>query len=154
MDSVLITGEVDRTTPFEKGFAIHQAYRHGTWEPDPLILDDQALIVNVAGRGLVVITGCGHAGIVNICRYARRLTGTDRLSLVMGGFHLGGPLFEPIIAETCRSLAELDPEFLVPSHCTGWRATHALAAHLPGAFIQSSVGTEFRIGTLVPTVKD
>ena len=57
--SVLITGEVDRVTGFEKGFAIHQAWRGGSWEPDPLILDDQALIAHVAGRGLVVLTGCG-----------------------------------------------------------------------------------------------
>ena len=144
-DSVLVTGEVDRTTDFEKGFPIHQAYRNGGWEPDPLILDDQALIVNVTGKGLVVLTGCGHAGVVNICRYARRLTGVDQLYLVMGGFHLNGPLFEPIIGETCEALADLSPEVLVPTHCTGWKAIHALAARLPDAFIQNSVGTTFEL---------
>jgi 7,8-dihydropterin-6-yl-methyl-4-(beta-D-ribofuranosyl)aminobenzene 5'-phosphate synthase len=143
--SILVTGEVDRTTPFERGFPIHQAYRNGTWEPDPLILDDQALIINVAGKGLVVLTGCGHAGIVNICRYACRLTGVDRLHLVMGGFHLKGPLFEPIIDDTCNALIELAPEILVPTHCTGWKAIHALAARLPQAFIQNSVGTTFEL---------
>jgi 7,8-dihydropterin-6-yl-methyl-4-(beta-D-ribofuranosyl)aminobenzene 5'-phosphate synthase len=143
--SVLVTGEVDRTTGFEQGFPIHEAYRNGAWEPDPLILDDQALILNVAGRGLVVLTGCGHAGVVNICRYARRLTGIDRLYMVMGGFHLNGPLFEPIIADTCDALAELAPEVLVPTHCTGWKAIHALAARLPEAFIQNSVGTTFEL---------
>ena len=76
--SVLITGEVDRVTGFEKGFPIHQAWRGQSWEPDPLILDDQALIAHVAGRGLVVLTGCGHAGIINICRYAQRLTGVEQ----------------------------------------------------------------------------
>ncbi len=65
--SVLITGEVDRVTGFEKGFGIHQAWRGQSWQPDPLILDDQALIAHVAGRGLVVLTGCGHAGVINIC---------------------------------------------------------------------------------------
>ena len=140
-----MTGEVDRTTDFEKGFPIHQAYRGGGWEPDPLILDDQALIVNVKGKGLVVLTGCGHAGVVNICRYARRLTGIDQLYLVMGGFHLNGPLFEPIIGETCEALADLSPEVLVPTHCTGWKAIHALAARLPDAFIQNSVGTTFEL---------
>ena len=75
--SVLITGEVDRVTGFETGFPIHQAWRGGSWQPDPLILDDQALIAHVAGRGLVVLTGCGHAGIINICRYAQRLTGVE-----------------------------------------------------------------------------
>jgi len=64
--SLLITGEVDRTTEFEKGFPVHQAKRNGDWQPDPLILDDQAAILNVRDKGLVVLTGCGHAGIVNI----------------------------------------------------------------------------------------
>ena len=82
-------------------------------------------MANVRGRGLVVLTGCGHSGIVNILRYVRRLTGEDRLHAVIGGFHLSGPLFEPIIAPTCDALAALAPDYLVPSHCTGWRAIHA-----------------------------
>jgi 7,8-dihydropterin-6-yl-methyl-4-(beta-D-ribofuranosyl)aminobenzene 5'-phosphate synthase len=45
---------------------VHEAHRDGRWQPDPLILDDQALVARVRGRGLVVITGCGHSGIVNI----------------------------------------------------------------------------------------
>jgi 7,8-dihydropterin-6-yl-methyl-4-(beta-D-ribofuranosyl)aminobenzene 5'-phosphate synthase len=143
--SVLITGEVDRTTEFEKGFAVHQAWRGESWQPDPLILDDQALIANVAGRGLVVLTGCGHAGVVNICRYAQRLTGVDKLYAVIGGFHLSGLLFEPIIDDTVDALERLAPDVIVPAHCTGWKATHAIARRLPGAFIQNSVGTTFQL---------
>jgi 7,8-dihydropterin-6-yl-methyl-4-(beta-D-ribofuranosyl)aminobenzene 5'-phosphate synthase len=141
--SLLVTGEVDRTTDFERGFPVHQAHRQGHWQPDPLILDDQALVANVRGRGLVVLTGCGHSGIVNILRYVRKLTGEDRTHAVIGGFHLGGPLFEKIIAPTCDALADFAPDHLVPSHCTGWRATHAIAARFPDAFIQNSVGTRF-----------
>ncbi|MGH4026397.1 MAG: MBL fold metallo-hydrolase, partial [Pseudonocardiaceae bacterium] len=89
--SVLITGEVPRTTDFETGLAIHQALRTTGWEPDPLILDDQALVVHVRDRGLVVLTGCGHAGIVNITRYARALSGVAHVHAVLGGFHLSGP---------------------------------------------------------------
>jgi 7,8-dihydropterin-6-yl-methyl-4-(beta-D-ribofuranosyl)aminobenzene 5'-phosphate synthase len=144
--SVLVTGEVDRTTPFERGFAIHEAERDGLWEPDPLILDDQALIVNVAGKGLVVLTGCGHSGIVNICHYARRLTGVQRVHAVIGGFHLNGPLFEPIIADTVDALSALAPDVVVPAHCTGWKAIHTLARRLPDAFLPSSVGTTFVLG--------
>jgi 7,8-dihydropterin-6-yl-methyl-4-(beta-D-ribofuranosyl)aminobenzene 5'-phosphate synthase len=141
--SVLITGEVPRTTAFERGMQFHEA-RHGDhWEPDPLILDDQALLVNVAGRGLVVLTGCGHSGVVNIARYAHRLTGIDHLHALIGGFHLNGPLFEPVIGPTCDALAELSPDVIVPAHCTGWKATHALAARFPDAFIQNSVGTRY-----------
>ena len=143
--SVLITGEVDRVTGFEKGFPVHQAWRGESWEPDPLILDDQALIAHVAGRGLVVLTGCGHAGVINICRYAQRLTGVEKLHAVIGGFHLAGPLFEPVIGNTVSALALLAPEVIVPAHCTGWKATHAIARRLPGAFIQNSVGTTFHL---------
>ncbi len=141
--SLLVTGEVDRTTEFERGFQGHQAHRHGEWQPDPLILDDQALVAKVRGHGLVVLTGCGHSGIVNILRYVRKLTGEDRLHAVLGGFHLSGPGFEPIIGPTCDALAEFSADYLVPAHCTGWRATHALAARFPEAFIQNCVGTRF-----------
>ncbi len=74
-DTVLVTGEVDRTTGYEPGFPVQEAWRGQRWEPDPLVLDDQAVIVNVRDRGLVVITGCGHAGVVNTTRYAQ---GPDR----------------------------------------------------------------------------
>ncbi len=143
--SLLITGEVDRTTEFEQGFPIHQAFRDGDWRPDPLVLDDQAAVLHVRDKGLVILTGCGHAGAVNIVRCAKKLTGVDRVYAVIGGFHLNGPLFEPIIPATCDALAELAPEVLVPAHCTGWRAIHALAARFPDAFIQNSVGTRYEL---------
>jgi 7,8-dihydropterin-6-yl-methyl-4-(beta-D-ribofuranosyl)aminobenzene 5'-phosphate synthase len=148
--ALLVTGEVDRTTDFERGFLIHQAYRGETWVPDPLILDDQALIANVAGKGLVILTGCGHAGIVNICRYAQRLTGETRVHAVIGGFHLTGPLFEPIIPATLDAIEQLGPDIVVPAHCTGWRAVHAIAARFPQQFIQNSVGTTFHLTAQVP----
>jgi 7,8-dihydropterin-6-yl-methyl-4-(beta-D-ribofuranosyl)aminobenzene 5'-phosphate synthase len=139
---ILITGEVDRVTEFEHGMPPpHQAWDGHGWQHDPTVIDDQALVVNVRGRGLVVVTGCGHAGVVNIIRQAMRLTGVSRLLAVIGGFHLSGPAFEPIIAPTVAALTELAPELIVPSHCTGWRAQHTLAAALPEAWVQSSVGT-------------
>ena len=141
--SVLVTGEVPRVTGYEPGFPPQQAWLDGAWQPDPLVLDDQALIFQVAGKGLVVITGCGHAGVVNIARYARRLTGDQPLYALVGGFHLNGPLFEPLIPRVLDDLAELDPGVLVPAHCTGWRAQHALAGRFPDAFVPNSVGTSF-----------
>ncbi len=145
-DCVLITGEVDRTTGFEHGMPFHEALADGDWTPDPLILDDQALVINVAGHGLVVLTGCGHAGIVNIVRYARRLTGISSVAAVVGGFHLSGPAFDPIIQTTVDALAELGPEAIVPAHCTGWRAGHALASRLPDAYVPNSVGSRVELG--------
>jgi 7,8-dihydropterin-6-yl-methyl-4-(beta-D-ribofuranosyl)aminobenzene 5'-phosphate synthase len=141
--SVLVTGEVARTTGYEPGFPPQQAWISGTWQPDPLVLDDQALIVNVSGRGLVVITGCGHAGVVNIARYARRLCGDEPLYALLGGFHLNGPAFEPLIPRVLADLAELEPAVLVPAHCTGWRAQHAMSARFPHAFVPNTVGTSF-----------
>jgi 7,8-dihydropterin-6-yl-methyl-4-(beta-D-ribofuranosyl)aminobenzene 5'-phosphate synthase len=140
-NSVLITGEVDRTSGFEPGFPPQQALRGDRWEPDPLVLDDQALIVHVRGRGLVVLTGCGHSGIVNITRYARRLTGIDQVHAVLGGFHLAGPIFEPLIPRVCNELESLSPQVIVPAHCTGWAAQHALARRFPDAVIPNTVGT-------------
>lgn len=143
--ALLITGEVDRTTGFERGMSVHQAWRADGWQPDPLILDDQALLLEVAGKGLVVLTGCGHSGIINIVRYAKKLTGIDRLYAVIGGFHLTGGLFEPIIPQTIDALTAEQPKVVIPAHCTGWRASSQLALHLPDAFIPNSVGSRFEL---------
>jgi 7,8-dihydropterin-6-yl-methyl-4-(beta-D-ribofuranosyl)aminobenzene 5'-phosphate synthase len=144
--SVLITGEVDRTTEFERGMPPpHQAWTGSGWEHDPLVRDDQALVVHVRDRGLVVLTGCGHAGAVNIVRHAQRLTGVDRLHALLGGLHLSGPAFEPVIPPTIAALTELAPAMVVPAHCTGWRAQHALAAALPDAWIFGSSGSTYRV---------
>jgi 7,8-dihydropterin-6-yl-methyl-4-(beta-D-ribofuranosyl)aminobenzene 5'-phosphate synthase len=143
---ILITGEVDRVTEFEHGMPPqHQAWDGHRWQHDPAVIDDQALVISVRGRGLVVITGCGHAGVVNIIRQAMRLTGVPRLLAVIGGFHLSGPAFEPVIEPTVAALTELAPELIAPGHCTGWRAQHTLAAMLPDAWVQTSVGTTYTL---------
>jgi len=148
--AVLITGEVDRTTEFELGMPpSHQALVNGGWQHDPLVPDDQALVVHVRERGLLVLTGCGHAGAVNIVRHAQRLTGVPRLHALIGGLHLGGPAFEPIIGPTVAALTAAAPDLIVPGHCTGWRAQHALAAALPDAWVQGSTGTTYRMSAPV-----
>ena len=140
---LLVTGEIERTTEFEQGLAVHQAFRDGEWQPDPFIYDDQALVTHVRGRGLVVIAGCGHAGVVNTVRFAQELTGIERVYAIIGGFHLATSPLETVIWPTVEALAGFAPEVIVPAHCTGWRATHALAAALPDAFIPPSVGTKY-----------
>jgi 7,8-dihydropterin-6-yl-methyl-4-(beta-D-ribofuranosyl)aminobenzene 5'-phosphate synthase len=144
--SVLITGEVDRTTDFEHGMPpAHQRWSNSVWEPDPLVLDDQALVIHVRGKGLLVVTGCGHAGAVNIVRHAQRLTAVPRLHALVGGLHLSGQYFAPSIAPTVEALTAMAPDLLAPGHCTGWRAQHALAAALPGSWVQGSSGTRYKL---------
>jgi 7,8-dihydropterin-6-yl-methyl-4-(beta-D-ribofuranosyl)aminobenzene 5'-phosphate synthase len=145
-DCVLITGEVDRTTEFERGMpAAHQAWTGREWRHDPDVVDDQSLVVHVRGRGLLVLTGCGHAGAVNIVRHAQRLTRVSRVSALIGGLHLSGPAFEPVIGPTVDALAAMAPSLVVPGHCTGWRAQHALAAALPNAWTAGSSGSSYRV---------
>jgi 7,8-dihydropterin-6-yl-methyl-4-(beta-D-ribofuranosyl)aminobenzene 5'-phosphate synthase len=142
---LLVTGEIERTTDFETGMPNHQAWRDGDWRPDPFIHDDQAVVLHVRDKGLVVLTGCGHSGIVNIVRQAKRLTGVDQVYAVIGGFHLSGRAFERLIPRTVRELAAEAPRVVVPAHCTGWRAQHALAAGLGDAFVPNAVGSRFEL---------
>lgn len=142
--SVLITGQVERTTDFEPGFPIQYRRRGHDWEPDYMVWDDQGVIVQVAGKGLVVMSSCSHSGVINVLRNARRLTGVDKLHAFVGGCHLTGAIMEPVIPRTMDEMSALSFDYIVPGHCTGWKATHDLARRFPSAFIQSSVGTTLR----------
>jgi len=139
--SLLVSGQVERVTEFERGFPIHYAGSNGGWEPDPMIWDDQNVIVNVKGKGLVIVSGCSHAGAVNVVRNAQRLTGERRIAGFVGGLHLTGGLFEAIIDDTVEALTAADVGRVLPAHCSGWRAVHALARRMPDAFVQPAVGT-------------
>lgn len=140
---VLITGEIPRTTSFEKGFPPGRAEINGQWQPDPWIHDDQAIVINVRDKGLVVLTGCGHAGLINTLQHARNATGVKDIYAVLGGFHLTGKIFEPVISPTLQALKEIKPKVIVPQHCTGWRATFEITRDFPDAFLPNSVGTRF-----------
>ena len=122
-----VSGQIERVTEFESGFPIHQARGVDGWGPDPMIWDDQALVVNVADRGLVVVSGCSHAGAINVLRHAQRLTGESRVSGFVGGLHLTGGLFESRIEPTVEALRAAGVRRVVPAHCSGWRAVHAIA---------------------------
>jgi 7,8-dihydropterin-6-yl-methyl-4-(beta-D-ribofuranosyl)aminobenzene 5'-phosphate synthase len=139
--TVLVSGQVERHTPFEQGFPIHYAHSTAGWEPDPMIWDDQNVIINVKNKGLVVVSGCSHAGAVNVLRNAQRLTGEQRLAAFIGGLHLTGGIFEQIIEPTVDAFVAADVGRVLPAHCTGWKAVHQLARALPNAFVQPAVGT-------------
>ena len=139
--AVLVSGQVDRVIPFETGFPIHEARDGVDWQPDPMIWDDQALVVNVRDRGLVIVSGCSHAGAINVLRHAQRLTGEARIAGLIGGLHLTGGLFEARIQPTVDALRAAGVARVLPAHCSGWRAVHAIARAMPEAFVQSAVGT-------------
>jgi len=144
-DTILITGEILRETSFEKGFLQHRALINGAWQSDPLILDDRAIVFNVKGKGLVVISGCAHAGIINTILNAQRISGIRDIYAVGGGFHLSGKENENRIESTVREMKRLSPKLVVPSHCTGWKGMFAIAEAMPAAFVWNSVGTLYRI---------
>jgi 7,8-dihydropterin-6-yl-methyl-4-(beta-D-ribofuranosyl)aminobenzene 5'-phosphate synthase len=139
--TVLVSGQVARLTSFEEGFPIHYAHSKAGWQPDPMIWDDQNVIVNVKDKGLVIVSGCSHAGAVNVLRNAQRLTGEQRVAGFIGGFHLTGGIFEAIIQPTVDAFVAAGVDCLLPAHCTGWKAVHQLARALPDAFVQPAVGT-------------
>jgi 7,8-dihydropterin-6-yl-methyl-4-(beta-D-ribofuranosyl)aminobenzene 5'-phosphate synthase len=144
-DTVLVTGEIPRKTSFEPGYPDEWVLEEGEWRLDPRVLDDRAIVMNVQGKGLVVVTGCGHSGVVNTVRYAQELTGIETIHAILGGFHMAGKYYEPNIPQTVEALVSLTPALLVPSHCTGWRAQKALAEALPDAFVFNGVGYKYRI---------
>lgn len=142
-DRILVTGEIPRTNDFEKGFPNHYSEIDGKMENDPLIKDDQAIVLNIKDKGLVVITGCAHAGIINIIKYAKELSGEDRIYGLIGGMHLTGGVFEPLIPRTIDELELLKPRFIIPCHCSGLKAVTEIAKNMSNAFIQNSVGTNY-----------
>lgn len=127
-DAFFVSAEIPRVTPYEQGLPPHvRRTEDGSgWEPDPLIMDERFMAVHVKDKGLVVFSACSHAGIVNVLTEARARFPEVPLHAAMGGYHLSGAAVEPIIPDTVRDLARFDLRWLVPCHCTGWRAVTAL----------------------------
>jgi len=136
----LVTGEIPRQTAFEGKFTQHRFFKDGEWRPDPDIQDDRALVMDLEGKGLVVISGCAHAGIVNTVLYAQDIAEQKRIHAVLGGFHLVGKGQEGRILETVREFRRLKPTLVAPSHCTGWRGAFRFSEAMPNAFVWNSVG--------------
>jgi 7,8-dihydropterin-6-yl-methyl-4-(beta-D-ribofuranosyl)aminobenzene 5'-phosphate synthase len=142
--AILVTGEVERTTDFEKGVPNALIERDGNLEPDP-IKDDQSLVINLKDKGLVIITGCSHAGIINTILYAKKLTGIEKVYAVLGGFHLSGAFFEKILERTIDELNALSPAVIVPMHCTGRKAMEMFSQEFPSSFVLNSVGSKITL---------
>jgi 7,8-dihydropterin-6-yl-methyl-4-(beta-D-ribofuranosyl)aminobenzene 5'-phosphate synthase len=141
-DLILISGEVRRVTDFEKGFPWAEARIDDEWIVDPF-RDDQGVAVKVKGRGLVVIGACSHAGIINTVKHCQAVAQTTKVHAVLGGFHLTGPIFEPIIGPTIEEMKKIGPDFVMPTHCTGWQAINQFAREMPEQFVLTTVGTTY-----------
>jgi len=141
-----LSGEIPRVTPYEQGYPGHmkRSADGQAWEPDPWLMDERYLAVNVRGKGIVVFSMCSHAGVVNVLTDARAAFAGTPLHAVVGGFHLSGPTVEKAIPETIRDLMGFGLARIVPAHCTGWRAFTALSRVCDESVLMpSAVGRTF-----------
>jgi len=138
---LLFLGEIPKKTEFEKGFLrMYYDDEDGQSKWDP-IEDDSAIVAHIRGKGLVILSGCAHSGIINTVKYAQKLTGIYKIYVVMGGFHLTGADFEPIIGPTTEALKALNPEYVIPTHCTGRKAVMNIEKEMPDKFLLNMSGT-------------
>jgi len=143
-DGCWTTGYVPRQSFETAGRSKLLRYRDGErFLPDDTD-EDQSIVLQVEGKGLVVIAGCAHAGIVNTLRYARRVAGVDRIHAVFGGFHLGRA-DEEDVERTVDAIAEMGPAIVVPAHCTGFVAIRRFAERMPDAFVLGTVGATYTV---------
>jgi 7,8-dihydropterin-6-yl-methyl-4-(beta-D-ribofuranosyl)aminobenzene 5'-phosphate synthase len=141
-NQVLFLGEIPRKTNFEIGPSDYFYEAQGK-EKEDLIEDDTAIAINVKGKGLVIISGCAHSGIINTVKYAQALTGVQQVFVIMGGFHLSIADFDGLIKPTAQAFREINPTFIIPCHCTGRRATLYFEKEMPEKFILNMSGTKF-----------
>jgi len=120
MENISTTGEIERITSYEKTEGLWAVSRE-RFIPD-VLLDDQSLIFKIEGKGLVIVSGCAHSGIVNTVIHSRKLMKVEKIHAVIGGFHLKDA-DEEKIQWTINDLAGFNPEIICPCHCTGKKAT-------------------------------
>jgi 7,8-dihydropterin-6-yl-methyl-4-(beta-D-ribofuranosyl)aminobenzene 5'-phosphate synthase len=140
-DTVLFLGEIPRLSVFEKVDS-SRCYEEKGVEKYDTIADDSAVVCILKDKGLVVLTGCAHAGVVNTVRHAQKVTGVNKVHAIMGGFHLTGVDRKKVLEPTISNLKELAPDFIIPTHCTGRKETMQIEKELPEAFILNMVGTK------------
>lgn len=148
LDGVWATGAIERRVDFERtgqqgelDAGLFRLGADGRIEADS-VPDDQALVINVRGAGLVVLTGCSHAGVINSVQAACELTGVDRVHAVMGGFHLGFPgIPKEKVDQTIDAMKRIGPRYVAPMHCTGMAATARFMVEMPDRFLLNLSGT-------------
>jgi 7,8-dihydropterin-6-yl-methyl-4-(beta-D-ribofuranosyl)aminobenzene 5'-phosphate synthase len=135
------TGYIARVTPYEIVAANFQIKRGDKIEHDTFP-GEQAMFFNVRGKGLVVLSGCSHSGIVNAIKQAKNVAGTDKIHAIMGGFHLINAKPE-LIQSTVADIKAMKPDYIIPLHCTGFEAVTAFSREMPNEFILNTAGTQY-----------
>jgi 7,8-dihydropterin-6-yl-methyl-4-(beta-D-ribofuranosyl)aminobenzene 5'-phosphate synthase len=141
-----LSGEIPRVTSYEAGVPNHltRSLDGTSWEPDPLIMDERFISVNVKGKGQFVFSACSHAGIINVLTHARSVFPSVPLFGAMGGLHLSG-INERVIPQTVGDLKTFGLKMLAPGHCTGWRALSQLAREFGDDLVPSAVGKKYLV---------
>jgi 7,8-dihydropterin-6-yl-methyl-4-(beta-D-ribofuranosyl)aminobenzene 5'-phosphate synthase len=141
-----VSGEIPRVTSYEAGVPNHltRSVDGKSWEPDPLIMDERFVSVNLRGKGQFVFSACSHAGVINVLTHARSVSPSVPLYGVMGGLHLSG-INERVIPQTVADLKKFGLKLLAPGHCTGWRALSRMAAEFGDELVPSAVGKKYLI---------
>jgi len=143
LSGLITTGEVRRQTDFEEvGIALF-TLADGHMVQDTM-KDDISLVAQVRDKGLVIVTGCSHAGIVNIVKHSVELTGEHRIAAILGGFHLLAAS-EERIGKTVAALSQFDIELISAGHCTGFKAQSALYQTFKDRFKPLQTGMIFEI---------
>jgi len=135
------TGNIERITAYEKVPMTFQIKRGDKIEHDTFP-GEQAVFFKVKGKGLVVLSGCAHAGIVNTVKQAQKVTGTDKIHAIMGGFHLINAKPE-LIQNTVADIKAMKPDYIVPTHCTGFEAIVVFSREMPNEFVLNTSGTQY-----------
>jgi 7,8-dihydropterin-6-yl-methyl-4-(beta-D-ribofuranosyl)aminobenzene 5'-phosphate synthase len=136
------TGSVPRLSFETAGISPRMAYRQGDAFIRDQLDDDQSIVINLRDKGLVVLTGCAHSGIVNTVHYAQEISGVDRVWAILGGFHLA-PAGDEDIQRTIDEIQRMDPALVAPTHCSGFKAISQFAVQMPDAFVEGAVGTTY-----------
>ncbi len=102
---------------------------------------EHATCFNIRDKGLVVISSCGHVGIVNSVRQAQAVSGVQKVHAIVGGFHLG-PAPDDYLKQIVAEVAKLQPDVVVPMHCSGLNFLLEARAQMPGHVINTSTGSK------------
>jgi 7,8-dihydropterin-6-yl-methyl-4-(beta-D-ribofuranosyl)aminobenzene 5'-phosphate synthase len=160
----ITSGQIARTTDFERPPAAarlvagpmdsacsptHFGATKVEIKPGELVPDtfqgEHASAYHVKDRGLVVITSCGHAGVINSTRQIQKVTGIEKVHAIVGGFHLA-PAPDEIVAKTVAAFKEINPDYIIPMHCTGLNTIIAVHREMPKKLVMPSTGTRVIFG--------